>query len=251
MTTPLSGVAIIIFIAIGFTTFVLLFIFGKRQIMRFALKSRRGPHFPIASDAPKHLRKEIERRLDVVKDIRTDPLLLPEDEDPLSQREAGIAVPDHVFRMKAVDSLKLLEQEIVSATDASKRRPAGQDVRFYLQRLARSESNGPLDSSDPQVLNSFIDSYLHARHDARPFGLNEYKSHVTALQHLRQAVKSKGSKGEKQNNEKNNDKNETNGVTVSRRNVFVVSDSPSPRVTLMDGTEGSDRGSKRLSESAV
>ena len=68
----LSGVAIVICIAIGFTTFVLLFIFGKRQIMRFALKSRRGPHVPIASDAPKGLRKEIERRLDVVKDIKLE-----------------------------------------------------------------------------------------------------------------------------------------------------------------------------------
>lgn len=33
--------------------FVLLFIFVKRQIMRFAMRSRRGPHAPIGHNAPK------------------------------------------------------------------------------------------------------------------------------------------------------------------------------------------------------
>lgn len=33
--------------------FVLLFIFVKRQIMRFAMKSRRGPHVPVGQHAPK------------------------------------------------------------------------------------------------------------------------------------------------------------------------------------------------------
>lgn len=33
--------------------FVLLFIFVKRQIMRFAMKSRRGPHVPVGHNAPK------------------------------------------------------------------------------------------------------------------------------------------------------------------------------------------------------
>lgn len=32
---------------------MLLFIFVKRQIMRFAMKSRRGPHVPVGQHAPK------------------------------------------------------------------------------------------------------------------------------------------------------------------------------------------------------
>lgn len=63
--------------------FVLIFIFGKRQIMRFALKSRRGPHVPIATDAPKQLRKEIERRFEVVKEIKFEPVLLNDEEEEL------------------------------------------------------------------------------------------------------------------------------------------------------------------------
>lgn len=38
---------------LGAILFIILFIFAKRQIMRFALRSRRGPHFPIGADAKK------------------------------------------------------------------------------------------------------------------------------------------------------------------------------------------------------
>ena len=261
MTTQLSGVAIIIFIAIGFTTFVLLFIFGKRQIMRFALKSRRAPHFPIASDAPKHLRKEIERRLDAVKDIKSDPLLLRQEIPP------GSDVLPHVYRMKAVDSLKILEQQIVRVTDESKKRPAGQDVRFYLQRLARDSA--PLDGCDPRILNSFIESYQHARHDPQPYGVNEFKNHVIYLNHLMEVLQRKGKRDAMDNKEDrecrpappasslmSSVKDKENGL--NRRNVFVINDSnSSARVSLSPSDQnrensGSSPGSRKItSESAV
>lgn len=41
---------------LGAILFIILFIFAKRQIMRFALRSRRGPHFPIGHDAKKVIR---------------------------------------------------------------------------------------------------------------------------------------------------------------------------------------------------
>jgi len=53
MTQELSGVTIVIFIAAGVLTILLLFIFAKRQITRVALRSRRGPHVPIGHDAKK------------------------------------------------------------------------------------------------------------------------------------------------------------------------------------------------------
>lgn len=48
-----SGATIVIFIALGALVLVLLFIFAKRQIMRFTLRSRRGPHIPVGHSAPK------------------------------------------------------------------------------------------------------------------------------------------------------------------------------------------------------
>ncbi len=44
--------------------------------MRFALKSPNGPHISIARDAPKHLKLEIDRRLNIVRDIKYEPKLL-------------------------------------------------------------------------------------------------------------------------------------------------------------------------------
>lgn len=53
MSEQLSGVTVVTIIGLGVLTFLLLFIFAKRQIMRFALRSRRGPHIPIGHDATK------------------------------------------------------------------------------------------------------------------------------------------------------------------------------------------------------
>lgn len=55
---------------------LLVFLFIKRQIIRFTLKNRRGPHYPIGLNAPKFLKKEIERRLMLTKEIKTEPLLI-------------------------------------------------------------------------------------------------------------------------------------------------------------------------------
>lgn len=49
----ITSLNIIFIISGGVLTFVILFIFAKRQITRFALRSRRGPHVPIGTDAKK------------------------------------------------------------------------------------------------------------------------------------------------------------------------------------------------------
>lgn len=53
MTSQLSGVMIVIIIGGGVLLSVILFIFAKRQIMRFTIRSRRGPHAPVGHDAKK------------------------------------------------------------------------------------------------------------------------------------------------------------------------------------------------------
>lgn len=51
--TELSGVMIVNIIGGGVLTFIMLFIFAKRQITRFTLRSRRGPHVPVGHDSKK------------------------------------------------------------------------------------------------------------------------------------------------------------------------------------------------------
>lgn len=49
----LSGVMVIIIIGGGVLMSIILFIFAKRQIMRFTIRSRRGPHLPVGHDSKK------------------------------------------------------------------------------------------------------------------------------------------------------------------------------------------------------
>nr|KAF6396255.1 hypothetical protein HJG63_001783 [Rousettus aegyptiacus] len=83
----LSGVNVVLVMAYGSLVFVLLFIFVKRQIMRFAMKSRRGPHVPVGHNAPKDLKEEIDIRLSRVQDIKYEPQLLADDDARLLQLE--------------------------------------------------------------------------------------------------------------------------------------------------------------------
>lgn len=147
--------------------------------MRFALKGKRGPHFPIAADAPKSIRKEIERRIDLVKDIKFEPKLFTEELNEKDQQ-----VYPHVYRMKAVDTLKDIEEAIVTSTgDTSKRKPFGQDVKFYLQSLI--QPGDPLESVDPKTIDAFVESYIHAKHEPLPlFGVNEYNKHVELVNEI-------------------------------------------------------------------
>lgn len=185
MADQLSGVAVIICIALGVLTFVLLFIFAKRQIMRFTLRSRRGPHAPIAQDAPKSLRQELERRLDNVDEINYEPVVLKPEQDFTKTREA-VLLP-HLYRMKAVDCLSSLENDIL-AKDPNKRRHKDQDVRVYLLKLTQG---GPLTGCDTRLLHEFADLYEHSRHEPLEFTSEHFSRYMELLEYLRKRVSQK------------------------------------------------------------
>ncbi|KAL3222207.1 hypothetical protein MRX96_050065 [Rhipicephalus microplus] len=92
MADRLSGVAIIICIALGVLTFLILFIFAKRQIMRFTLKSKHSPHVPI--------------------DIAYEPTLLKPNECLSEHSNLSQVQPQHLLRMGVVDKLSELEEHI-------------------------------------------------------------------------------------------------------------------------------------------
>eukprot|EP00063_Salmo_salar_P064673 XP_014039508.1 PREDICTED: uncharacterized protein C1orf43 homolog [Salmo salar] len=100
--SPLSSVNVVLVMAYGSLVFVLLFIFVKRQIMRFAMKSRRGPHVPLGHNAPKELRQEIDSRLSKVQEIRFEPRLLSEQDDRLLSGGCY----DYLYRMRALDAIR-------------------------------------------------------------------------------------------------------------------------------------------------
>lgn len=173
MEEELSGVMIILIIGGGVLTFVILFIFAKRQIMRFTLRSRRGPHVPVGHDACKSIKKEIERRLDCIQQIAHEPQLIEDDSCYILQPDA--ILPPYYYRLKAVDDIKLLEKEITKQ-DGSTRQPRDSIRAFLLTALA-----APMNGSGQRLIQQFCDMYEHARHDPSEFGVEEYDAYRRLL----------------------------------------------------------------------
>lgn len=171
----LSGVAVVIIIAVGVQTIIMLFIFAKRQIMRFTLRARRGPHMSVGQGSFKQLRREIDRRLDYVSHIRYEPRLghVGSDRDTLR----------HVYRARAIDKVQELDTAI-SRYDLHFSRPAGANLRsFLIECLA-----GPLVGLDPRHVHRFCDLYVQARHSYHKFHQLELQNFLNLLQQLQDLV---------------------------------------------------------------
>ncbi|XP_021357567.1 uncharacterized protein C1orf43 homolog isoform X1 [Mizuhopecten yessoensis] len=173
---PMSTVGLVLFIAAGFLLFVLALLLGKRQIMRFSLRSSRRPHISIGSDAPKKMRKSILECLDRVCKIRHEPVLLN-----AKVLQTASAVPNSYFyRMKALDSFSKLDEVLKSEEPGSEGRHPNKTVRHYLLGLYPDY----LGSSSTDLIHQFADAYEHAQHDPTEFGEAQYKHYQGLLDEL-------------------------------------------------------------------
>nr|XP_061808694.1 protein C1orf43 homolog isoform X2 [Nerophis lumbriciformis] len=164
---PLSGVNVVLVMAYGSLVFVLLFIFVKRQIMRFAMRSRRGPHAPIGHNAPKGLREDIDSRLSKVHEIRFEPRLLPEGD----------------ARLRRGSQLSIPMEEICSSPNAF----TGRCFRSWLLELRNSHSL--IKSSRSALIDRLLEGYDSARHGTGVFGEAEFLEYQQALNELADVVK--------------------------------------------------------------
>ncbi|CAB1443357.1 unnamed protein product [Pleuronectes platessa] len=162
-SAPLSGVNVVLVMAYGSLVFVLLFIFVKRQIMRFAMRSRRGPHAPIGHNAPKGLKEKIDSRLSKVQEICFEPRLLSEEDDRLKQG-LQISCYNYLYRMKALDAIR--------------------DSGIPLQEISRSPS-----ASHSALIDRLLEGYDSARHGTGVFGEAEFLEYQQALDELADVVK--------------------------------------------------------------
>ncbi|KAI5722538.1 hypothetical protein M8J76_009887 [Diaphorina citri] len=179
----LSGATVVIFIAGGVLTFIILFIFAKNQIMRFALRSRRGPHVPIGHDAKKSYRREIERRIECIPRILCEPRLLPET-DSKYILPPGSNLPPYYYRMKTVDDVNILEKEVARHDPLLIRHPSVSVRSFLINTLAT-----PVNGVGQRMVHQFCDLYEHARYDPNDFGDEEYQMYSKLLLKLMDAAK--------------------------------------------------------------
>merc|ERR1719264_1546606 len=166
----LSGTIVVIIIAIGVQGCIRLTIFAKRQIMRFALRNRRGPHTSLGQGVPKPLRRDIERYLDYVPYIRYEPNR-GDGRDP---------------RSKALEIFTAFEREMATTYSTNYSRLPGTNVRSFLLRC----TNGPLAGVGQRELHLVADGYEHARHRHQKFAQEELSAFRERLESLRSMLHS-------------------------------------------------------------
>lgn len=181
----LSGVNIVLVMTYGSLVFVLLFIFVKRQIMRFAMKSRRGPHAALGHNAPKELKEEIDSRLSKVNDIRFEPRLLAKEDDRLKHQGQN-GCYNYLFRMQALDAIRDSDipfHELCHSASAL----TGRRYRNWLMELRNSQSL--FKSNHSTLIERLLEGYDSARHGTGVFGELEFVKYKEDLAELANIVK--------------------------------------------------------------
>ncbi|XP_069552056.1 protein C1orf43 homolog isoform X1 [Brachyistius frenatus] len=184
-----SRINVVLVMVYGSLVFVLLFIFVKRQIMRLAMKSRRGPHVALGHNAPRELRQKIEAKLCQVQKIHFEPRLLSVDDDRLKQREQSGSY-DYLYRMKALDAIRdtgFPFRELGGTSTAV----TGKRFRTWLLQLRNSHCI--FRDSQSSLIDTVLDGYNKARHGAEAFGESEFLKYEDALSKLASVVKSHSS----------------------------------------------------------
>ncbi|XP_056672362.1 protein C1orf43 homolog isoform X4 [Monodelphis domestica] len=183
----LSGVNVVLVMAYG----------SLRQIMRFAMKSRRGPHVPVGHNAPKDLKEEIDIRLSKVQDVKYEPKLLEEDDARLLQLETpgNQHCYNYLYRMKALDAIRASEIPFHSE-GRHPRSLMGKNFRSYLLELRNTST--PFKGVRKALIDTLLDGYETARYGTGVFGQTEYLHYQEALSELAAAVKARGGNSQRQ-----------------------------------------------------
>jgi len=168
----LSGTIVVIIIAVGVQACIILFIFAKRQIQRFALRNRRGPHMSIGHGGPKALRREADKLLDYVQYIKHEPILEPLPHDSQD------------FRRLLIISFQSFEYELGNYSQYYIRPPCG-NVRAHMISCL----HGPLSGCDTKLIHQVCDDYNSARHHYEEIDNDKYKIFHERLNSLRAALK--------------------------------------------------------------
>ncbi|XP_064118771.1 uncharacterized protein LOC135223832 [Macrobrachium nipponense] len=170
---PTAEAMTLMFIVVIIFTIFLIITCLKRQVGRIRDRSKRDPHIP-GSEAKKTLRREIERRLDRVADIYHEPKLLTLEVDSHSNAD----LPPYYFRMKAIDNMKYLEQEL-SSLEGVGPRGSRESIRAYLMNL--TNPGCVLATVEQRMIHELCDYYDHARHHPMQFTSTQFTPYHSLL----------------------------------------------------------------------
>ncbi|TRY82750.1 hypothetical protein DNTS_020631 [Danionella cerebrum] len=160
--------------------FVLLFIFVKRQIMRFAMKSRRGPHVPLGHNAPKCV--EANRAKGKHLFVFVQVVIITS-----SECKRWMPSENQSEQLSSISSLDVPFQDLCGSASAL----TGRRYRKWLQDLRNSHSL--FKTSHGTLLDRLLDGYDNARHGTGVFGEAEFVRYKEDLAELAELVKSQSS----------------------------------------------------------
>ncbi|GFO05282.1 hypothetical protein c1orf43 homolog isoform x2 [Plakobranchus ocellatus] len=176
-----SLVNVVLFVSAGAVVFLLLFLFAKRQIMRFALKSNHKPHVNIGSDAPKFLREKIQQCLELTQSICYEPTLLSEE----VQNAAKSNENHYYYRMKALDAFSNAVTTLQWSDSSVPRRKPKQTIQSYLYCLCPSAAG----NKGATTIEKFARCYTQARHSPAIFAEQEFIRYMEVLDKVIRLIK--------------------------------------------------------------
>ncbi|XP_070622398.1 protein C1orf43 homolog isoform X2 [Erythrolamprus reginae] len=194
--------------------------------MRFAMKSRRGPHVPVGQHAPKGLKEEIDIRLSRVQDIRYEPQLLLYSDPRLLQLESPrTPFPyDYVYRMKALDAVR--ETDIPYSMEGRYPKLL-MEKNFHAYLLDLRNSSSPVKGLRKALIDALLDGYENARYGTGVFSNMELLRFQEALNELAAIIKARGESSQRQHQ--------------SAAKDLTLSPDPTIQVTYLPSTQKSKR----------
>ncbi|XP_062311611.1 protein C1orf43 homolog isoform X1 [Osmerus eperlanus] len=154
--------------------------------MRFAMRSRRGPHVPLGHNTPKDLKQEMDSRLSKVQEIRFEPRLLSGDDDRL--QHGGCY--DYLYRMRALDAIRDCD---ISFRELGGTPTAVTGRRFRTWLLELRNSSSVFRNRSSSLVDTLLEGYHNARHGTGVFGEAEFVQYQEALTELATLVKTQAS----------------------------------------------------------
>lgn len=188
----LGGVGLVMTIIFTISIGLLIVILVKRQILRMLLLSKRGPHSPVGSDAPRSLGREISAQLQRISQLRMEPRMLSEQFNKPVDGSANYESPSdqytrsYKYRMKAMDKMTELD-DLLCTIDFKYSRKKKQSVREHLKSLQKPPCNVIRGGDD--TIDEVSDMYEHARFETKEFGALQYRKFAYLVEQLKDRVR--------------------------------------------------------------
>ncbi|XP_029196508.1 protein C1orf43 homolog isoform X1 [Acropora muricata] len=188
----LGGVGLVMTIIFAISIVIVIVILVKRQILRMLLLSKRGPHSPVGSDAPRSLGRDIAARLQRISQLRMEPRMLSEQFNKPLDGTANFESPSdqytrsYKYRMKAMDKMTELD-DLLCTIDFKYSRKKKQSVRDHLKSLQKSPYSVIRGGDD--TINEVSGMYEHARYETKEFGALQYRKFAYLVEQLKDRVR--------------------------------------------------------------